>query len=296
MIGVPRVSVIVPAYNASATIHAALDSVLVGSYEDVEVVVCDDASSDDTAAIVEAHADPRVRLVTAERNGGPATARNLARAAAEGELIAFLDADDLWLPSLLTEQVGLYDRRVAAGRRVGIVACDAWLVDHTGARIGRHSELVGTGSSLTRMLRGNRVFVSALCPAAAVDEAGGFSAECFGSEDHDLWLRLLELGYELAFNPEPLALYSLGVDGISSSPARMATTEQATYRRALDRGRLTSAQRRIARAKLALAVSAEHRAARRYVRGAVAMVAVACSLRSSRGRVAGTSATYAGPS
>ena len=82
------------------------------------VVVGDDASTDDTAALVEGHPDPRVRLVRAERNGGPATARNLALAAAGGELVAFLDADDRWLPQLLAEQVGRYDRAVAAGRRV----------------------------------------------------------------------------------------------------------------------------------------------------------------------------------
>jgi teichuronic acid biosynthesis glycosyltransferase TuaG len=274
-VAMPRVSVIVPAYNASATIRAAIDSVLGGAYEDVEVVVGDDASTDDTAALVETHPDPRVRLVRAERNGGPATARNLALGAAGGELVAFLDADDRWLPALLAEQVALYDRAVAEGRRVGIVACDAWLVDAAGARIGRHSGLVGTGTNLTAMLRGNRVFISALCPRAAVDAAGGFSPECFGSEDHDLWLRLLELGYELVVNPEPLALYAVGVDGISSSAAQMARTEQATYRRALDRGRLTGPQRRIARAKLALAASAEHRAAGRPARGGAALAAAA---------------------
>jgi glycosyltransferase involved in cell wall biosynthesis len=272
---VPRVSVIVPAYNAHATIRAAVDSVLDGTFTDVEVVVCDDRSSDDTAALVAAHPDPRVRLVRAERNGGPATARNLALAAATGELVAFLDADDRWLPEFLTEQVGRYDRATAAGRRVGIVSCDAWLVDAAGNRLGRHSELVGAGTSLTEMLRGNRVFVSALAPRAAVDEAGGFSPECFGSEDHDLWLRLLELGYELEVNPEPLALYAADVHGISSSAARMARTEQATYRRALARGRLSAPQRRIAEAKLALAESAEHRAAGRRARGVASLVRVA---------------------
>ena len=141
----PRVSVIIPAYNASETVGAAIDSVLAGSYDDVEVVVCNDASTDDTAAVVEAHPDPRVRLIEAPRNGGPATARNLARAAATGELLAFLDADDRWLPQFLTGQVRCHDDHVAQGRRVGIVACDAWLVDAGGARVGRHSELVGRG-------------------------------------------------------------------------------------------------------------------------------------------------------
>jgi teichuronic acid biosynthesis glycosyltransferase TuaG len=272
---VPRASVIVPAYNSSATIVQALDSVVAGSYEDFEIVVCDDASSDTTVELLESYGDPRVRLVRSPVNGGPAVARNHALDHASGELVAFLDADDRWLPAFLREQVALHDREAP----VGIVACDAWLVDQAGARIGRHSEVVGSaaGAGVTEMLLANRVFISTLCPRAVVDEAGGFSDECFGSEDHDLWLRILENGHRLAYNPEPLALYAAAVVGISSSAAQMGRTEQATYRRALQRGRLTPAQRRIARAKLALAESAEQRATGHALAGAAALARAAAT-------------------
>lgn len=263
----PRVSVIVPAYNSSATIGDAIGSVVAGSYTDFEIVVCDDASTDDTVAVIEAIDDERLRLVRSPENAGPAAARNHALRHASGELVTFLDADDRWLPAFLAEQVALHDREAP----VGIVACDAWLVDDQGERAGRHSELVGTGTDLTAMLRANRVFISALCPRAVVDEAGGFSSECFGSEDHDLWLRILENGHRLVYNPEPLALYAAAVAGISSSSAQMGRTEQATYRRALERGRLNRAQRRIARAKLALAQSAEQRATGRRLAGALSL-------------------------
>jgi glycosyltransferase involved in cell wall biosynthesis len=270
---VPRVSVIVPAYNSSATIGAAIESVLDGAYEDLELVICDDASTDATAVLVEAHPDPRVRLVRSQTNGGPAAARNLALEASSGELVAFLDADDRWLPEFLTEQVALYDRE----RPAGIVTCDAWLVDERGERVGRHSDVVGSavGAGLTEMLAANRVFISALCPREVIDQAGGFSTECFGSEDHDLWLRILERGHRLVYNPEPLALYAVAVSGISSSAGQMARTEQATYRRALDRNHLTASQRRIARAKLALAESAGQRAAGRPAAGAASLLRAA---------------------
>jgi glycosyltransferase involved in cell wall biosynthesis len=270
---VPRVSVIVPAYNSAATIEDAVGSVLSGSFEDLEVVVCDDASSDDTAAVVETIADPRVRLVRSPQNGGPATARNHALRHAAGDLVAFLDADDRWLPTFLDEQVALHDCEAP----VGIVACDAWLVDARGERIARHSDVIGSaeGVGLTEMLFGNRLFVSALCPRAIVEEAGGFSADCFGSEDHDLWLRILENGHRLVYNREPLALYAAGVAGISSSRTQMGRTEQATYRRALERGRLTRRQRRIARGKLALAESAERRATGHRVTGAASLARAA---------------------
>jgi teichuronic acid biosynthesis glycosyltransferase TuaG len=252
----PRVSVIVPAFNASATIESTLRSVLDGAYERFEIVVADDVSTDDTVLRVQSIADRRVRLVRASENGGPAAARNLALSHAQGELVAFLDSDDRWLPEFLERQVHLYDR---SGPGVGIVSCDAWLVDQTGRRIGRHSEVVGSaaGAGLTEILAANSIYVSALCPRAMVEEAGRFSLECFGSEDHDLWLRILELGYRHVHNPEALALYAVAVEGISSSSAQMGRTEQATYRRALERGNLPPRAEKVARRRLRLAQAAE---------------------------------------
>lgn len=255
---VPRVSVIIPAYNASASIASAIESVIRGTYDDFELVVCDDASKDATRAVVEAQEDARVVLIRSPANSGPAAARNLALSHADGELVAFLDADDRWLPSFLAEQVSLFDRERQLPPPVGIVACDAWLVDATGRRVGRHSNVVGRaqGVDLTRLLLGNVIYVSALCPRSVVEQAGGFSPDCFGSEDHDLWLRILELGHRVAVNPEPLALYALGIHGISSAAATMARTDQATYRRALARSRLTPRQQLIARQKLKVATAA----------------------------------------
>ena len=127
----PRVSVIVPAYNAAEHIEATLASVVAQTYTDWEVVVGDDASTDDTAARAE-RVDPRVHVVRAEANAGPAPARNLAIAHAQGELLAFLDADDAWRPEYLAVMVGLYDSATAGGRRVGIVSCDAQIVGPDG--------------------------------------------------------------------------------------------------------------------------------------------------------------------
>ena len=96
-----RISVIVAAYNAAATIDQALGSALAQTERDFEVLVVDDASTDDTAAIVAARTDPRIRLLRAPVNGGPGAARNLGLAAARGEWIAILDADDRFRPERL---------------------------------------------------------------------------------------------------------------------------------------------------------------------------------------------------
>ena len=104
----PLVSIVTPAHNAARYLHETIQSVREQSYENWEWIIADDASTDETAAIVRnaAREDPRIRLLSVPPpNGNAARARNTAMAAASGEFLAFLDADDLWLPDKLTRQV-----------------------------------------------------------------------------------------------------------------------------------------------------------------------------------------------
>src|SRR5690606_15377347 len=98
----PAVSVIVPAYNAEAWIARAVDSALNQTFRDLEVVVCDDGSTDGTARILDAYRDPRLRVLRHD-NRGRGAARNAAMAAARGRDLALLDADVWWLPEKLAE-------------------------------------------------------------------------------------------------------------------------------------------------------------------------------------------------
>jgi teichuronic acid biosynthesis glycosyltransferase TuaG len=250
---VPRVSVIVPAHNSAAWIDEALASVATQTYRDWELIVADDASDDDTAERVAAH--PAAALVVrSTHNLGPAGARNLALERAGGELIAFLDADDLWLPRYLERQVARYDdERDRNGAPVGIVACDARLRgpggDLPGTYLGQFRRLVAP-ITLDRVLARNCIYVSALVPREVGNEVGWFAPELFGTEDHDLWVRILETGRRAVLNHEVLAVYRKGEGSVSSNIARQGANNQKTYRRALARGRLTRAQRRIARREL----------------------------------------------
>ena len=112
-IAIPEVSVIIPAYNAGRTIDAALQSVFAQTFRSFEVIVVDDGSTDDTAARLARWAD-RVTCLR-QSNRGPAHARNQALRVASGELIAFLDADDVWLPRKLERQVAYFRRFPSAG-------------------------------------------------------------------------------------------------------------------------------------------------------------------------------------
>src|ERR1019366_5231638 len=129
-----RVSVIVPVFNAAPTIVETLRSVVDQTYDDWEGIGGDDGSSDDSADLAQA-VSPRIAVVTAAVNQGPAAARNLAIGHASGELFAFLDADDLWLPQYLESQVRAFDVEQQRRGNVGVVACDAYLEDAAGRRI-----------------------------------------------------------------------------------------------------------------------------------------------------------------
>jgi glycosyltransferase involved in cell wall biosynthesis len=258
------VSVIVPAYNAAAHLPRCLDSIAAQTYADWEAIVVDDGSADDTAAVAERD-DPRLRLVRSPTNVGLASARNLGIESARGELLALLDADDAWRPEYLERMVALYD---AAPGRVGLVTCNARFVEggveSADTYLDRFPRPERVG--VDELLEGNCVFISVLAPRAVVDEAGGFAAGMRSAEDHDLWLRIAEAGYEIVATGEPLVLYTLAPGQLSANLAGMAAGGEEVYRRALERGRLTRAQRRRAARQLRLMQAASLAAARRRPR------------------------------
>ncbi len=107
---VPRVSIIMPAYNTARFIRAAIDSVLAQTYKDFELIVVDDRSPDDCAAICQSYSDTRLRLIKLPENMGQATARNTGINAALGEFISFLDSDDIATPERLAVQITYFDQ------------------------------------------------------------------------------------------------------------------------------------------------------------------------------------------
>jgi glycosyltransferase involved in cell wall biosynthesis len=243
-----RVSVIIPARNAGASLAQTLDSVIAQTYQDWEVIVADDASSDQTAQLAGDY-HPRVSCVSSPRVLGIGGARNLALTRASGELVALLDADDLWLPRYLEVQLARYDAAVARGPRVGIVSCDALELGPNGLRKSTFSQRAGWADpvTLTTLLRSNTIFVSTIVPRALIERLGRFATDCLGTEDYDMWLRIVEAGYSVIATREPLVVYRIADSAFSANVAGMARATQTTYRHALERGRLDARQRAIAR-------------------------------------------------
>jgi glycosyltransferase involved in cell wall biosynthesis len=249
----PRVSVVIPAYNAATYLAETLASVETQTYGDWEVIVADDCSTDDTVEVVERFG-ARFTVLRSDANEGPAAARNRALPMATGEIVALLDADDLWAPAYLDRMLRLFDESRSRGVRVGIATCDARILGPDGYLPKTYLELRGFPGEVTldSALVSNPIFVGALFPRTIIDATGPFAPELFGTEDYDLWIRILELGYRVVVTPEPLTTYRMRVASVSSNLTRMARSFQLTYVRALDRGRLTPRQRRIARRQLRL--------------------------------------------
>jgi glycosyltransferase involved in cell wall biosynthesis len=186
----PLISVIVPAYNVAECISATIESVLRQTYSPFELIVVDDGSTDSTGAIVAGFADG-VRCVR-QSNRGLSAARNAGIRAANGELIAFVDADDLWMPEKLDYQAQMLTRCP----HVGWVYSDALVVDNTAMtvldRVGRTSRLP-SGDILRPLFLHN--FVASPTPMvrrSAFEQIGGFdeSPRIRIAEDWDMWLRL----------------------------------------------------------------------------------------------------------
>jgi teichuronic acid biosynthesis glycosyltransferase TuaG len=238
----PRVSVIIPAFNAAEHLEQALRSVQEQTYGDWEIVVCDDCSTDGTGELARGFGD-RVTVVRTEANSGPAAARNLAIQHSRGELLAFLDADDYWLPAYLERKVSLYD----SGENVGIVACNAALLQDGRLLPETYMDIVHFPHEVTlrRVLRANP-FLSVLTSRRAVDEVGGFCPELIRAQDFDLWIRILEAGYRTVATRDVLAVRRVHTESWSNDVQVMAHYSQQTYGRALERGNLSRGERRVA--------------------------------------------------
>jgi glycosyltransferase involved in cell wall biosynthesis len=197
----PLVTAVIPAYNAAATIRRAVDSVLAQTYRNCEIVVVDDGSRDETAEIVATEYGDRVRLLRLPKNQGESAATNEGIASARGELIAFLDADDEWLPGKLARQVSvLRDHPDAV-----MVSCGCRFVDANGNVVREFGlpPLELDRKEAWRLLLA-RSFIAKPCVVArrsVLLDAGPFDTSLAIAEDQDMWIRLAIKG-RVEFVPE----------------------------------------------------------------------------------------------
>lgn len=211
------VSVIMPAFNAAATVRSSIRSALAQGHGRLEVLVADDGSRDATRDIVMALAaeDPRVRLLRTAGRTGPAGARNAAIAAAHGRWLAFLDSDDVWHPAKLARQLALAGRSGAS-----LVYSGYWRVSEDGLLCGKP---VSVPASLSyRQLLGN----SAIATSTVLLDRRALGTPSMdpgvGYDDFELWTRLLAGGAVAAGIDEPLMAYRVRLGSVSRRRVRMS--------------------------------------------------------------------------
>ena len=204
----PKVSVVVPAYNVARYVGECLASVRAQTLADWECIVVDDGSTDGTAQCVRAERDTRVRLID-QPNQGVSSARNAGLRAASGEYVLFLDADDRLHPSALARLAAALDEHRGAVAAYGTM----WSIFEDGSAypqksLRRRARHFASGDLLERMIRENFLLVgTTLVRAATARTLGGFRPELRLGEDWEFWCRLAACGELRFIGAEPEVAY-----------------------------------------------------------------------------------------
>lgn len=202
----PRVSVIIPVRNGAQFIRQAIDSILSQTLTDLELLVVDDASTDNTCEIIQSYDDLRLRYLQNPQCLGVSASRNLAMVEARAPYVAFLDADDIAYPQRLEMQIAYLDSHP----EVALVGTHLDYIDADGKFL--YSEKPGQRPCEPAALRSELLRRACILPSTATGrtnvliDAGGFPQQMHYAEDHDLWCRIA-VNHNLAILPDRLVAY-----------------------------------------------------------------------------------------
>jgi len=244
------VSVIIATHNRQLQVCEAIDSVLAQTEPVREVIVVDDGSTDDTPKQLAKYGN-RIRILH-QRQAGASAARNLGMHAAQGDWIAFLDDDDVWLETKIARQIELVNNNSA----LGLVYCSDHAVDEQLRTLyTRTAAPENRGDVFERLLIKNFIFTSCvIARRKAIEQAGYMQLEFRFAQDWDLWLKIAAQ-YPVDFAPEPLVLYRQSSSGCLTRDLTFLERLgelHAIQERALSLRRVSPAVRNSARSELEL--------------------------------------------
>jgi hypothetical protein len=221
---------VIPGFNAQSTLGACVASVLAQTVPDFEVVIVDDGSTDDTLAVARGVNDSRVRVLTQPNAGLPA-ARNAGTLDARGDIVCFLDSDDLFMPRYLEGVKATF----ADDPGVDFVYTDAWTFDDRTRRVRVHTTAhyqrpprpapAAAHTMFGELVDRNFMIVPVAVRRDVLVAAGGFDETMSSVEDWDLWLRLTASGHRGAEAPGPLGLRREHARQMTGNYARMALNQ-----------------------------------------------------------------------
>ncbi|MBW4602818.1 MAG: glycosyltransferase family 2 protein [Calothrix sp. FI2-JRJ7] len=210
----PTISVIIPTYNNQRTILETIESIQKQSFSDLEIVVINDGSTDDTLKILNSIPDERVKVFTYE-NSGVSTARNRGISVARGKYIAFLDGDDLWTQNKLELQYSALEQHPEAGLAYSLT----YMMSENGKQVHKCDPIYYEGNVYTKLLAGNFIIgisSNILVRKAAIDSVGIFDTTLSHYEDWDWCLRLASKWSFVAV-PEYQVFYRLSSGSASTN-------------------------------------------------------------------------------
>ena len=217
------VSIITPLYNSEKYIADAIDSVLLQSYHDFELIIIDDCSKDNSVAKVKNYTDIRIQLICLKENKGAGIARNKGIDAAKGRYIAFLDSDDSWLPNKLEKQVHFMKTQ-----NISFCFSSFLLMNESGETLKKYREALPK-VDYTRMLKNN--YIGCLTAIYDTDVLGKiYMTEHKKRQDWGLWLKILSKTKWAYSIQEPLASYRLSNKSLSHDKWNLIRPNYLFYR------------------------------------------------------------------
>ena len=244
----PMVSVVIPAYNSSQFIAAAVESIRRQTFSDYEIIVVNDGSPDTPDLETALQPFSSKLHYFRQENRGPSAARNLGIRNARGRYIAFLDSDDVWLPHHLSEQLGHFGN----DSTLGLVYANNAQIKNGEYLHDAFDRFPQRGPVTLASLLEYRCVVntsSVVVVREALLEVGLFDEEMWRCEDFDLWLRLAERGVKMTYDPGVQVVHRLGA-GLASDKERMKTARQAVFQKVLAKMTLTPHQVELVKVKI----------------------------------------------
>jgi len=242
----PTVSAIITTYNLGTMLPDAIESVLRQDWRDIEIIVVDDGSTDDTPEVMKRYSG-LVQYVS-QKNAGPSAARNTGVQASSGKFVAFLDGDDLWKPNKISRQLAEFENDPA----VGLVSSDFSI--HEGDSVTEsylaNCRQVASGMIFLNLLKENFLLPSAaMLRRECLIEIGAWDESLRGTEDRDYWLRVAR-SWHIIVIPEVLTVKRNRPDNLTSNQDRLTPYRILLFEKVLAKGELTGIEKRAARVVL----------------------------------------------